>query len=107
MCIFCGYDAVEQDFDEGHVSSWCANIVRIVDSVSPGGESCAIFFFLVWYNFAAVTTICHVFYSVFWYLVFGDEKMLFILFTLLPTPWARRLNLLASEVDHVSLCLGS
>ena len=35
---FCEYDAVEQDFYEGHVSSWCANIIRIVDSVSPRGE---------------------------------------------------------------------
>ncbi len=74
MRTFCGYDAVKQDFDEGHVGSWCANIVKIVDSVSPGSESRAMIFFLVWFNFAAIITICHVFYSVFWYLVFVDEK---------------------------------
>ena len=71
---FCEYDAVEQDFYEGHVSSWCANIIRIVDSVSPRGELHAMFFFLVWFNLASVNTICHVFYSAFWYLVFADEK---------------------------------
>jgi hypothetical protein len=71
---FCEYDAVEQDFYEGHVSSWCANIIRIVDSVSPRGELHAMFFFLVWFNLASVNTIRHVFYSAFWYLVFADEK---------------------------------
>ncbi len=68
------YDSVEQNFDEGHVGSWCANIVRIVDSVSPGSESRAMLFFLVLFNFTAVTTICHVFYSVFWYLAFANEE---------------------------------
>ncbi len=53
---------------------WCANIVRIVDSVSPGSELRAMFFFLVLFNFTAVTTICHIFYSVFCYLVFANEE---------------------------------
>ena len=52
FCFWVRKGGVDEYFGGNHVSSWCANVARVVNEVAADGESCALCFLLLWSNSA-------------------------------------------------------
>ncbi len=64
---------VDKSFEEDHICCWGTTVAWVVYSITSCRESCAFFFFLVWFKVAVEAAIRHIFHSVVWDLIFADE----------------------------------
>jgi hypothetical protein len=47
LCIGCGDDALEHEFDGEEVCGWCPTVVRVVDWIPANPDMCAVWIFLL------------------------------------------------------------